>query len=362
MIKVAFAHTGAKNGGYGILGKGIRTALDETGLFEVVRYTTTGGGIIDDIISNEKPDLLLSYGTPDSFNWIKKEYARKRIPHVHYVVWESSIFPSEWVEWYKSATLLLTSSKHTQGALRRAGLNAKIWHHAIDARFSYKERKDDGVFTFYHYNGYEFRKGTEILLQAFTEEFGIDERVKLVIKARERGLGALLVPPIRAVTQEMRRLKKETGLSYEDQVRLEHPLITEVIGHVSDEEMVNLSGSADCFVFPAKGEGWGLPPFEAMAQGIVPIIPNVGSFAEWFDRDTMIVAEISGYFNGGFRYPGALFMVDKDDLRKKMRWAFNNERLLRKMGKEGSARIHEKYNWSTIMSEFYKEISSIISK
>lgn len=45
------------------------------------------------------------------------------------------------------------------------------------------------------------------------------------------------------------------------------PTIT-ACGDASDTEMVNLYRSADAFLFPSKGEGWGLPLIEALACGI----------------------------------------------------------------------------------------------
>ncbi|NIV10096.1 MAG: glycosyltransferase, partial [Aliifodinibius sp.] len=73
---------------------------------------------------------------------------------------------------------------------------------------------------------------------------------------------------------------------------------------VSDEEMVAMNMRADCFVFPAKGEGWGLPPFEAAAMGITPIIPDKGAFTEWINLSCMIRVANRGYINAAPRYPG----------------------------------------------------------
>jgi len=40
------------------------------------------------------------------------------------------------------------------------------------------------------------------------------------------------------------------------------------VGNVNEIEMVNMYHSADLFLFPSKGEGWGLPLIEAIACGI----------------------------------------------------------------------------------------------
>src|SRR5690606_16017389 len=39
-------------------------------------------------------------------------------------------------------------------------------------------------------------------------------------------------------------------------------------------DAIDLFSQADCLVFPSKGEGWGLPPREAVALGIPAIVPR----------------------------------------------------------------------------------------
>ena len=345
-LNIAFSHTDAKNGGYGVLANGIAKAIEAHPGMSLVKRHYVGKEHKDETYSKESPDVVLTYGTPEAYKYARKKYRNK--PFIHYSVWESSIYPEAWAELFADVDLLLTATKYTQKTIRKAGLNSSVWHHAIDDRFQYREAVDDKVFTFYHYNGYEYRKGTEILLQAFTKEFGVNEPVKLVIKSREIGYASVYRPE-----NKYRILGSEPKLQ-----DIGHPLVEEVIGHVSDEKMVELGETADCFVFPAKGEGWGLPPFEAMAMGIVPILPNKGAFTEWFDDENMIDVEIDGYYNGGLRYPGALFLVSEEDLMKKMRWAYDNQDELKEMGIRGSAGIREKYDWDKIIKDFYQYAKS----
>jgi glycosyltransferase involved in cell wall biosynthesis len=51
-------------------------------------------------------------------------------------------------------------------------------------------------------------------------------------------------------------------------------------GHVSDDELIRLYGSAACFVFPSLYEGIGLPPLEAMACGTPVVAGNRTSMPE----------------------------------------------------------------------------------
>lgn len=215
-IRVKYTHTKSPNGGFSVLGKGIRRMLENDDRFEVVETS---------------PDMVLTYGMPDL---VQNTHTDK--PWIHYVVWESSRFPEDYVKIYKENTpdLILTASKYIRWVLDRDGIESSVWHHGIDDRFEYIDRRDDGVFTFYHYNAGEYRKGWEIVALAFTHEFHVDEPVGLVMKGRELG--------------EMKFAMKQ-----EEQV-FDHPLIETIIGHVSDDKMVELSNVADCFVFPCFDE------------------------------------------------------------------------------------------------------------
>ncbi len=53
-----------------------------------------------------------------------------------------------------------------------------------------------------------------------------------------------------------------------------------VLGRVSDDALVALYRGADCFVFPSRGEGFGLPPLEAMSCGTAVVASRASSLPE----------------------------------------------------------------------------------
>ena len=349
-MKVFYLYTNNRNGGFGVLGKGIQRMFENSKFFDLV-----GSGLKE--IPKSEPDLIFTYGTPDLFDEVRElreERDWNNFKHVHYFVWESSKIPSEFVMKFHDADLLITAAEYTRKAARYAGLkNTKVWHHAVDDRFQYIDKDfENGTFVFLHHNGYEYRKGTEFVLEAFTKEFNLDEDVKLIIKARERKLSIWLTPKISPYTPEQLELKRRDVREFREKyLSIDHPQIEEIIGHVSDEEMVSINEMAHCFVFPAKGEGWGLPPFECLAMGIVPIMPKYSCFSEWFDERFMLGIKEAGYTNTEPRYTGYMFHPSVKQIRKQMRWAFEHRKELKEMGKKGSKHIHENYNWDKVHNE-----------
>jgi glycosyltransferase involved in cell wall biosynthesis len=51
-------------------------------------------------------------------------------------------------------------------------------------------------------------------------------------------------------------------------------------GRLADEDLIDLYRAADCFVFPSRYEGFGLPPLEAMACGTPVVCSNCASLPE----------------------------------------------------------------------------------
>lgn len=325
-MRIDYTFTNAKCGGFGTLGKGILRELKAAG----------------HQITSDHPDILFGYGVPSILDTLRGR--NKVSPLVYYTVWESSIYPEDWVKKMKEVgvALVLTATEFTKKSLIRAGWDGpiEVWHHGIDSRWEFKERRDDDVFTFLHYNAYEWRKGWDIVLRAFVEEFSPDENVELIFKARERDYANWLAPP------------------NDPTIPLPFPHIKELIGFLSDQEMVEMMESADCGVFPVHGEGWFLPATECVAQGIPVIMPNKMAMSEQWNSGC-IDLEIDGYINVSPRYPGYMIQPSVEDLKKKMRWCYNNVQTCKELGKKGSEEVHSRFNWKKIIRDLEEHLNSV---
>lgn len=122
---------------------------------------------------------------------------------------------------------------------------------------------------FYYIGNVERRKGTDILLRAYElyRAEGGTKDLKVAGGLKDENL-----------KQRLEEMKKVEGFSY--------------LGYVSDDDKKNLFRNCDTFVFPSRGEGFGIPILEAMSEG-KPIISSrlsifeeiIGDCIQYFDME-----------------------------------------------------------------------------
>ncbi|CAN6173863.1 unnamed protein product [Urochloa humidicola] len=119
-------------------------------------------------------------------------------------------------------------------------------------------------FVFLSVFKWEQRKGWDVLLRAFLQEFSGADDVVLY----------LLISAYHSDTNfigQIRRFVKETGIKEPVEGWAEIRVINE---HVPQSALPSLYKAADAFVLPTRGEGWGRPVVEAMAMALPVIVTN----------------------------------------------------------------------------------------
>jgi glycosyltransferase involved in cell wall biosynthesis len=189
------------------------------------------------------------------------------------------------------------------------------------------------------------------LLRAFFDEFKTDSKVKLLFKADlHSGSYDQEKPYIKNL------IKNAKGDSAAEVLAL--------CDNINEEFMARLYSTADCFVLPSRGEGWGLGYIQSMACG-VPVIATDCSAHTTFcnpNNSLMIPAELQKIDNLDwllqvpFQQEHSWFEPDYDALRKQMRWAYKNSDKLPDLGKKANEDV-QKYDWQNIAMQIVSQIA-----
>ena len=119
------------------------------------------------------------------------------------------------------------------------------------------------------------------------------------------------------------------------------------------QEVVNLYHECDALLFPSKGEGYGLPPREAMATGMPVIITNYSGLTDIASPDKTFPIEIDGLspanyvpwiyeqHNNGSSFIGNWASVDYESLLSQMRYVYLNQDKAFDIGRKGAEYIRE---------------------
>jgi len=286
LMDVHLVSTIGNTDGYGMSGKSIKDYAINHGVYLNRKY--------------RGQKVALVYHLPNAQTLTKSPIK------IQYTMFETEKVPDFWKPYLKAADRLLTPCEFcTDVFTSESGRKAETVQLGYEpAFFEHIERKrtPEHVFTFYHYDAFKYRKGWDLIFTAFNEEFSADEPVQLVYKTT-----LYHTPPL-----------------------FMYPKIKVIKGRVSGDEFMGLLEQADCFVFPSRGEGFGLTPLEAMATGLPAIIPNTMGMREYFNPEfnygldvveTKAIydnVEFKGLDLGHYQTPTV------ESLKKAMRQAYND--------------------------------------
>jgi glycosyltransferase involved in cell wall biosynthesis len=259
-----------------------------------------------------------------------------------YTPWETSQVPLSWVGQMNKMYGIFTTCKQNVECFKNSGVKVPIYiyYHGVDPlKYPYIERSKNSTFVFGSLGRLSIRKGTDILIKAFKEEFKTEKDVALMLKTSDAMLNLGKIDDSRII----------------------------VIGEVcSHEKKLEYLSQMDCFVFPSRGEGFGLPPLEAMATGIPCIMTNWSGLADFGDKDDTLLLDYKlepalNFTKDIYKEECGLWAEpDFAQLKQKMRWAYEHRDKIKTMGKQASERVHFNWNWTKSTTDFINTLDKIL--
>jgi len=242
-----------------------------------------------------RPDLMTVLHPP-VLNDGTDLYARVRQDHpdfaayVGITMFETDRIPSSWVQAFAGMDEIWVPSEFNRRTFAECGADPDRLHvvpFGIDASAYGREAvapldlPDRAGFTFLSVFQWYFRKGWDVLLRAYVEEFSRDEDVRLVLRAYP---GSDDATPIE---QRLLRHLADLGVAPESAPRIQ--VIHEPI---PERDMPRLYAAADAFVLPTRGEGFGIPFLEAMASGLPTIGTRFSAHLDFMDDDLAYLIDV----------------------------------------------------------------------
>ena len=205
---------------------------------------------------------------------------------IAYFYWEADRLPAHWSKSLNKVNEIWVPCQLVRHACLAAGfrgilkviptpvkpfdLSLKI---GIPASFSDQYILSDNVFKFYSIFQWQERKGFKELLRAYYSTFTSDDNVVLILKVNPLNNQADTKAKI---YQDIQKIKNTINKKNLPPVYLSKEI-------VNIKDIYALHNSADCYVAPHHGEGWGMPIHDAMYAGKQIITTKYGGVTEYLN-------------------------------------------------------------------------------
>lgn len=285
-------------------------------------------------------DVLVLIGHPKKYD---RQYNDRKV--ILFTMFEADKIPPRWVEFANQVDGLIVPTEWVKEVFEKSGVTAPIkivnlgtdTFDLIDPPYG-----GDNVFTFLHQNSFirGDQKGWKLTLRAFINVFGNDPKVRLILKGRNHG-----------EANDMVGLPQQENIQY-------------IVEDMTRADLNNFMKQVHCFVFPSRGEGFGLPPIEMMARGVPTILTNAHSmktFAKYGIPIGITTEQVPSYYVGRIWDSGVGNWVTPDikQLEKAMKDVCENYYKYKRKAVENQAIIKEKFSVDKMLTDFVKAVDEL---
>jgi GT2 family glycosyltransferase/2-polyprenyl-3-methyl-5-hydroxy-6-metoxy-1,4-benzoquinol methylase len=194
------------------------------------------------------------------------------------------------------------------------------------------------------------RKGWDVLLRAYVEEFTADDDVCLIIKDH-----AYYGHRLDGVLADLRRDPRAPEILY-------------FFESMTPGQLAGLYAAADWLVHPFRGEGFGLPVLEAMACGKPVIVTDAGPVREFCPEGAGLFIPATPVSFPEARIESlptvgvpTLAEPDRAALRRALRAAYQDPAQARARGQAAAAHVHAHFTWERIGRRYALRIRALLA-
>lgn len=286
------------------------------------------------------PRYELAHCLPDSYHYGKGAPRR-----IGWTMWESDRIPDgsrysrkapfgDWASLINEHTeQLIVPCQHNKELFEACGVKVPVTviPYGLDTDiWPFHEREERDTFTVVLYGDLTERKGPFEAVVAFQRAFPKERNVRLILKTQYGHLGRGHMPLIR-----------------DDRI----VVINETW---SRSQLIRLLHDADCFLWPSKGEGFGLPPLQAMLTGLPVVMTTHTGMAEYYDPKYFYEIRTAGMQEAPLY--GRWYVPDVDHAAEQLRYVYEHRKEVLRKAKAGAAYVRKKFS----MTQFAKRLSEFL--
>ncbi len=229
---------------------------------------------------------LIVHGLPNycEINLIKNLLNNKNCEKkINFVAWETDNIPKQWKKIYEDDVYdeLVVFSKWNKEIFSKSFIKPIhiIPHVILD--FYDLNKKNNNKFNIFSMSQWSNRKGFDILLKAYYQEFFNNEDVELFIKTyRNETMSGIEESKEREIIiNDITKIKN----SIRDYGNLPKCKVSLKTGFVDKKEIKSYYEKADVYCSPSRGEGFGMTIAQAALSGIPCIVPDLGGHIDYLD-------------------------------------------------------------------------------
>jgi hypothetical protein len=295
MNELTLLHTHSMAIGYGRLGIKLSDALTKLGVdvFDDIgpvpinesSFVTEAHDRVGEKMPASPTNVVSWVSVPTHARWWStNQYA------ACFTMWEASVLPPSFRDTLHEFDALIVPSLQNMELFSQYHSNVRYAPLGVDTdKWYFQPRQTPDRYFNFLIGGSGKRKGTDLAFNAF----------RTVFKGWKKKWG----PEPQLI---MKNPKGEAKFRGYDRVVMSS-------GHLSNEAEIDLYSTAHCYVQPSRGEGFGLQPLQAMAQGIPTILTDAhghSAFAkygipldwDWAEAEYFIYGDAGNWWEPNFEH------------------------------------------------------------
>lgn len=211
---------------------------------------------------------------------------KQGMKNIGYFHWETdNLEPSGWQYYCQLMDEIWVSCDENLETVKKCLPNkpVKKVHIGLDPtlfdKTKYEPLMKDFRYKFYHIGDYSSRKNVYNLIKCYLEEFSCYDNVVLMLKCYVEGCsGAESAQIINNDIMQLKQTLRKGNLE-------SYPSIILITDYLTEEQILALHATGDCFVSLERGAAWNLPAFYARAMGNQIVVNGWGGQNEFLDKD-----------------------------------------------------------------------------